>query len=262
VVGTGTLRAASITNDGTITEMGGGIILDGSYTQGPQGQVLRSTAGAGTSPQLILERSPAGALRSLGAPRARPSPLSSAPIVVTGDASLDGTLVLRFYGGFAPVAGQPFEPFRVEGALSGEFADVRAEGLAPGASFDQTLQGGSLRLTSTSDAEPSGGEPRAKLLLGKKSKGLKVAFQREGDASQPLLVQYAVGGTARNGFDYEALPGAIEIPAGKKSAKLVVRPFRDGAFEETETIELEVLPGDGYAPGLLSKAAIELESEE
>jgi hypothetical protein len=97
---------------------------------------------------------------------------------------------------------------------------------------------------------------KAKPLLAerKAKKGTKVTFRRAGDASQPLLVRYAVGGTARNGFDYERLPGAIEIPAGRRSAKLVVRPFRDGAFEETETIELEVLPGDGYAAGLLAQA--------
>jgi hypothetical protein len=150
VVGTGTLRAASIRNDGTITEMGGGIVLDGASTQGPEGRLVRSAAGAGSSPQRLLAGSPAGRLRGLGSARARPSPPSSAPVVVTGDASLDGELVLRFYGGFAPVAGQPFEPFRVEGTASGAFAAVRVEGLAPGASFDQSFQGGSLRLTALS----------------------------------------------------------------------------------------------------------------
>jgi hypothetical protein len=35
-------------------------------------------------------------------------------------------------------------------------------------------------------------------------------------------------------------------------------PFRDGLAEATETIEIEILPGDGYAPVLATQAAIDL----
>jgi hypothetical protein len=69
-------------------------------------------------------------------------------------------------------------------------------------------------------------------------------------------------GSARNGVDYAELPGTLEIPAGKKSAKLVIRPFRDGVAEGPETIELELLPGAGYGLGLTTKVAIELSSSE
>ena len=79
-----------------------------------------------------------------------------------------------------------------------------------------------------------------------------------GDLSQPLLVSYSVGGTATEGIDYEALPGVLEIPARKKSATLLVRPFADGAVEATETIELSVVPSEAATPSLAASVSIEL----
>jgi hypothetical protein len=72
-------------------------------------------------------------------------------------------------------------------------------------------------------------------------------------------VRYAVRGTARNGIDYNLLTGVVEIPAKKKSAKLLIRPVAEGLEEGPETIELEVLPGEGYAPSLAARVAIALE---
>jgi hypothetical protein len=93
-------------------------------------------------------------------------------------------------------------------------------------------------------------------------KGGKIKLKRTGDTSAPLLVAYTVGGTAQAGVDYEALPGAIEIPAGKKSATIAVRPIADGALEGPETIELELAPNEAFAPGLVSGATIELLSQD
>ena len=95
-----------------------------------------------------------------------------------------------------------------------------------------------------------------------KKVGAKVKVERTGDTSAPLVVSYTIGGTAQNGIDYEALPGTIEIPAGKKSAKIVVRPRRDGLVEGPETIEIEVVPEDDYAPSLFSRLSIELQSQD
>ena len=71
-----------------------------------------------------------------------------------------------------------------------------------------------------------------------------------------------MGGTAQPGVDYEALPGVIEIPARKKSATIVLRPLADGLVEAPETIELELAPNEAFAPGLVSRAAIELLSKD
>jgi hypothetical protein len=93
-------------------------------------------------------------------------------------------------------------------------------------------------------------------------KGVKVQLKRTGATTDPLTVHYRVRGSAENGIDYVELPGTLEIPAKKKSATLVVQPFADGVPEPPETIELEVLPGDDYAPSVPSTATITLLSTE
>jgi hypothetical protein len=150
------------------------------------------------------------------------------------------------------------------GELSGAFSEIAVEGLAPGAEFEPTVASGAVTLTSLVDAValPTVSLKAKTKLKEKKKGGLAVTFKRTGDLSQPLLVEYRVGGTATNGVDYQELPGAIEIPAGKRAAKLLVAPVADGRFEPAETIEIEVLPGAGYTPALVSSATVELASVE
>jgi hypothetical protein len=89
-----------------------------------------------------------------------------------------------------------------------------------------------------------------------------VRLTRTRPVTQPLSIRYALGGTATNGLDYATLPGVIEIPAGKRSATFLIRAFADGLFEDPETIEIEVLPGENYAPALPAKATVNLLSSE
>jgi hypothetical protein len=104
---------------------------------------------------------------------------------------------------------------------------------------------------------------RAKSKLAEtRKRGSKVTFTRTGDTDYPLFVGYSVGGTAENGVDFAPLVGSLEIPAGKRSAKLVIRPIADGAVEGPETIELELLPDYGYARGPAARATIELLSKD
>ena len=50
---------------------------------------------------------------------------------------------------------------------------------------------------------------------------------RSGDAATDLLVFYSVHGTAKNGEDYDLLPGSIKIPAGQASAEIRIVPHAD-----------------------------------
>src|SRR6185369_11755336 len=93
-------------------------------------------------------------------------------------------------------------------------------------------------------------------------KGAKIKFTRTGPTTDPLTVSYAATGTAAEGIDYGPLPGTITFPAKKKSATLVIVPFADGLREPPESIELTVLPGDDYAPGLSPTSTITLLSIE
>ena len=238
VLGGGTLEADSIQIDGVY---GAGLTLEGNVTMGP------SAVFTSAFPL------PYGA-RSLA-----PAP----PVTITGDAVIDGTLELSFLDGAAPARGDQIHVLDVGGTATGAFSTVVARGVT-GADFSQELQNGVLTLTSLTDATPLPAvnlKAKTKLNEKKAASGLKVTFSRVGDVSQPLLVHYDLRGSARNALDYAALPGVIEIPARKKSTRLVILPYRDGAGEPTETIEIELAPGEGYAVGRSAQITIALEDE-
>lgn len=63
-------------------------------------------------------------------------------------------------------------------------------------------------------------------------------ISRTGDTNIPLTVYYTLGGTAKNGTDYESLPGSVTIPAGVTSATVEVSPIDDTLVEGDESVEL------------------------
>lgn len=74
--------------------------------------------------------------------------------------------------------------------------------------------------------------------------------RRYGPTNAPLTVSYSLGGTAENGVDYEKLTGTATIPAGRRSALVMVRPLADDIRERYETVVLRL-----EAPALDSTAA-------
>jgi hypothetical protein len=267
VAGQGTLFVRDtppFTGDGVVHNRGtieSGILIDGILANEGAGRVVRTQSGAGGAPQLNpLSAALGRALRA----RTGPPPPPETPLVVTGDASLDGTLVLQFRNGFAPAQGQSLRVVEVGGTATGAFAQMEVQGLAPGALFDGAFQNGAFTVVATTPTEglpPLTLKAKTKLKESKK-KGAKLKVGRTGDRSQPLVVRYATGGSAENGLDYERLEGVLEIPSGKKSATIAVRPFRDGIAELPETVAIEILPGDGYSLPLVSGATLELLSSE
>jgi len=182
-------------------------------------------------------------------------------LVVTGDATLDGTLVLQFKNGFAPKAGDQFELVHVDGATTGAFASVETRGLAPGALFDVAMSGGAITATAQNDAvalPTVSVKASAKKLLEKQAKRKKGAFTftRKGAATAALTVSYSVRGTATNGIDYVSIPGTVTIPAKKRSAKVTVQLVDDAFHEVAETIDVAVVPGADYTESLASAARI------
>jgi hypothetical protein len=258
---------SGILNDGTLAgriTLAAGTFIAAQST----GTLELLQSGPPTAPAL----SPLAATRfarALRAPAPPPVPLGGL-LEFEGDGELAGKLVLQFQNGFAPRQGDAIELVRAGGALGGAFSSIEVRGLAPvggiapEAQFDTGSSGGGLQLVALNDtvALPAVSLVAKPILKEKKKRGLKVKVLRQGDTSAPLVVSYAIGGSAQNGIDYETLSGSVEIPARKKSAKIAVRPFAEGLLEEPETIELELLPGSDYAPSLLSKLTIELQSQD
>jgi hypothetical protein len=72
--------------------------------------------------------------------------------------------------------------------------------------------------------------------------------QRTGHLAQELRVFYSVHGTAENGKDYRELESSVLIPAGRRSATVVVEPIADEEVERVETVILKLEPSPTMGP--------------
>ena len=83
-----------------------------------------------------------------------------------------------------------------------------------------------------------------------------------GNVAAPLVVTYAVSGTATAGADYQPLAGSVTFPAGAASVELSIRPVDDTAVEPVETVVVTLLPGTGYAVGPAARGEVAITSDD
>ncbi len=89
------------------------------------------------------------------------------------------------------------------------------------------------------------------------SGGLAFTFTRSGPTTNPLTVDFTVGGTAGFSTDYTqsgagafaASAGSVTFTAGSATAVVTLDPTADPALEPDETVQLTVSPGSGYTAG-------------
>jgi hypothetical protein len=73
-------------------------------------------------------------------------------------------------------------------------------------------------------------------------KNATFSIYRSGETNSALTVIYAISGTASNGVDYVALPGAVTIPAGQRVVMIPVVPIDDGPPDLNSTVILKLTP--------------------
>ncbi len=74
-------------------------------------------------------------------------------------------------------------------------------------------------------------------------------FMRTGDTTNPLTVNYTIGGTATNGTDYTSIPTSVTFAANSSTATVTVDPTADTTVESDETVALTLATGTGYTVG-------------
>src|SRR5947207_12710024 len=77
-----------------------------------------------------------------------------------------------------------------------------------------------------------------------------LVFSKAVNPSQPVTVNYAMGGTAVLGTDYivSGTPGHVTIPAGAVSASVTLTTLTDNVFPEpNETVVITLRGGAGYS---------------
>ena len=73
--------------------------------------------------------------------------------------------------------------------------------------------------------------------------------RRHGPTNTPLVVDYAIGGSASNGVDYAALSGSATIAAGRRTARIAIVPIDDSLVEGIESVRLALKSSDDYRLG-------------
>jgi hypothetical protein len=66
-------------------------------------------------------------------------------------------------------------------------------------------------------------------------------ISRTGQTNSALMVFYTIRGTASNGVDYATIPDSVTIPAGRRSARIVIAPINDNLPERIETVLLRII---------------------
>ncbi|NCR46461.1 MAG: hypothetical protein GPJ09_21425, partial [Microcystis aeruginosa SX13-01] len=78
---------------------------------------------------------------------------------------------------------------------------------------------------------------------------LVYTFTRSGVTTNPLTVNYTIGGTATNGTDYTSIPTSVTFAANSSTATVIVDPTADTTVESDETVALTLATGTGYTVG-------------
>jgi len=89
---------------------------------------------------------------------------------------------------------------------------------------------------------------------------LTYVFQRTGDISTDLPLNFMIGGSAGftadytaastdAGFSFDGVSGTITIAAGSSTATVVITPVDDTIVEGDESVDLTIAGGAGYSPG-------------
>jgi hypothetical protein len=79
-------------------------------------------------------------------------------------------------------------------------------------------------------------------------------IRRSGETNTPLTVHFAIEGTAENGVDYLRLESSVTIPAGRRTAGVIVTPIDDRRVERIETVILRLHHAALYNVGRWSAA--------
>ena len=130
--GDGGSITGDVTNHGLVSPGAspGVMTINGDYTQAADGTLLLEIAG--TTPGTDYDQ-----------------------FIINGNATLDGTLILRFIDSFVPDDGDLFNFLTVSGALNDDLLDIQIENLPDSFDTDVAFSNGAFNLTVTGDAIPT-----------------------------------------------------------------------------------------------------------
>ena len=184
----GTLAGSGTT--GSVTVNSGGIVAPGgSQTLHINGNYAQNAGG-------VLKIEVAGT-----------DPNASGRLDITGSATIDGTLEVRFVNGLLPVNGQVIKLLNVAGAFAGSFAQIIFPDLRAGFQFQAEFVNGTYQITALNDGVAATGflNISTRMRVGTGDNALIGGFIVTGNAPKKVIIR-AIGPSLA------PLPGRLADP--------------------------------------------------
>jgi autotransporter-associated beta strand protein len=136
---------------------------------------------------------------------------ASGHLDITGSATVDGTLEVRFVNGFLPASGQVIEVLHAGGVLAGSFAQIIFPDLRAGFQFQAEVVSGSHKVTALNDGVAATGflNISTRMRVGTGDNALIGGFIVTGSASKKVIVRAIGPSLMANGTP---LPGRLSDP--------------------------------------------------
>src|SRR6185295_6567464 len=155
----------------------------------------------------------------------------------------------------APISIKPINDTLVEGTETVVATLVPSPTASPIEPYRVGFPGSDIILLADNDSPPTNEPPQVTIVAADAHAseiptvppglGMPQAYDpgrfvvsRTGDTSEPLEVQFEIGGTAQNGIDYGPLSSSVTIMAGSSSAEILAGVIDDGEVEGAESILL------------------------
>jgi autotransporter-associated beta strand protein len=196
--GATTINAGKLTVDGSITSavtVNNGGTLGGSGTTRDVMVKSGGIVAPGESQTLHISgnyaQNAGGVLKIevLGA-----DPNTSSRLDITGNATIDGTLEIRFLNGLLPTSGEVIKVFNLAGGLSGSFAQIIFPDLRAGFQFQPEFVNGTYQVRALNDGVPATGflNISTRMQVGTGDNALIGGFIVTGTAAKKVIIR-AIG---------------------------------------------------------------------
>lgn len=86
----------------------------------------------------------------------------------------------------------------------------------------------------------------------------QVSLNTTNISGSPIVVNYAVSGSAIAGTDYNTLSGTVSIANGSQTSTIIVTPIDDNLVEGSESVTVNIVAGTGYTIGASSNATVNI----
>jgi T5SS/PEP-CTERM-associated repeat protein len=177
---------------------------------------------------------------------------------ITGSATLDGTVEVRFTEGFLPVQGQVFELIDVSGSVSLSFAHVIFPDLRSGFQFNTQFVNGRYQITALSDGAPAAGilNISTRGQVGVDDDGLIAGFIVTGTTDKQVVIRGLGPSLAAGGISLSDLLADPTLELRDQTGALIT--FNDNWMDSPQRqaiIDSMLVPSDDRESAILATLA-------